>query len=519
MNIVYVPMAADLMHEGHFNIIKKANRLGNVYIGLLTDNAIMEYKKIPVLDYEQRKKVMENIKGVKKIIPQNTWDYLPNLEKLKPNFLVHGDDWKTGPQIKMRAKCIKLLKKWDGKLIEIPYTQGISTTILQRKLRSRLQWGAIQEEVIGKNELLKLNQYLEHHKYKEIFLVTGNKSYKKTGAKDIISKTLSKYNITIFDRFNNNPEYYDALKGAKLFNKAKSDIIICIGGGSVIDMGKLINAFQAHQGCEKKITIGEKYLENELCPLIAIPTTVGSGSESTHFAVIYLNNSKYSIASPKLLPTKFILDSELTANIPNQIKNISAFDGLSQAIESYWSIGSNSLSRDYSEEAIKIYINVLSKGRNYIKNNNCEDLLYAANLAGKAINITKTTAAHALSYGITIMTGLPHGHAVSLILGELFTINDKAISNYSHKYNKDYHKMILKIYSMFGVKSSVTAKKFWYKLMAENELKINLKDLGLHKKNNINTIVKNINLERLSNHPVKLDRLLLTQIFTNHSWK
>ena len=132
MNIVYVPMAADLLHEGNLNIIKEAKKLGKVYIGLLTDDAILKYKKIPVLDYNQRKIVMQNIKGITNIVQQSSWDYVPNLKKLKPKFLVHGDDWKVGAQSKMRLRCIKALNSWDGKLVEIPYTPYILHTNYMR---------------------------------------------------------------------------------------------------------------------------------------------------------------------------------------------------------------------------------------------------------------------------------------------------------------------------------------------------------------------------------------------------
>ena len=110
--IVYVGMAADVLHEGHINILKTANKLGDVVVGLLTDEAIASYKNIPYLDFKRRKVIIQNIKFVKKVIPQNTLDYVPNLNLIKPNFVVHGDDWKYGVQKKTRKKVIKVLKKW-----------------------------------------------------------------------------------------------------------------------------------------------------------------------------------------------------------------------------------------------------------------------------------------------------------------------------------------------------------------------------------------------------------------------
>ena len=128
--IVYVGMSADLIHPGHINIIKQSSSYGSVTVGLLTDRAIASYKRLPFMDYNKRLKIINSIKGVDKVIPQNTLDYTVNLEKIKPDYVVHGDDWKTGIQRETRKKVIKILKKWNGKLIEIPYTKGISSTDL-----------------------------------------------------------------------------------------------------------------------------------------------------------------------------------------------------------------------------------------------------------------------------------------------------------------------------------------------------------------------------------------------------
>tara|TARA_Y100000768_G_scaffold125687_1_gene93155 strand:+ start:5106 stop:6404 length:1299 start_codon:yes stop_codon:yes gene_type:complete len=136
MKKVYIALSADIIHKGHLNIIDEAKKHGSVTVGVLTDEAIASYKRLPFLDFEHRKLIVENIKGVKKVIPQSTLDYVPNLEKLKPDFVIHGDDWKNGVQKKTRADVIKTLKKWNGKLIEIPYTKGISSTQLNDELKT-----------------------------------------------------------------------------------------------------------------------------------------------------------------------------------------------------------------------------------------------------------------------------------------------------------------------------------------------------------------------------------------------
>ena len=132
--IVYVGLSADILHQGHINILKIANTYGDVIVGLLTDQAIASYKKIPYLDYQKRKIVIENVKYVKKVIPQKTLDYVENLQKIKPDFVVHGDDWKSGVQKNTRKRVIATLKKWSGKLIEPKYTKNISSTLIKNKI-------------------------------------------------------------------------------------------------------------------------------------------------------------------------------------------------------------------------------------------------------------------------------------------------------------------------------------------------------------------------------------------------
>jgi len=129
-SIVYIGMSADLIHPGHLNIINEAAKYGQIVIGLLTDSAIASYKRIPYMSYEQRKKIVEALKFVDKVIPQETLDYTTNLLMLKPSFVIHGDDWKEGVQKKTRQQVINTLSQWGGKLIEIPYTHGISSTQL-----------------------------------------------------------------------------------------------------------------------------------------------------------------------------------------------------------------------------------------------------------------------------------------------------------------------------------------------------------------------------------------------------
>jgi len=128
--IVYIGMSADLIHQGHLNIIAEGRKLGKVIIGLLTDEAIASYKRLPLIAFDERKLIVENMKGVEKVVPQSTLDYVPNLKEIKPDFVVHGDDWKSGVQKEVRKRVLKTIAEWGGELVEPKYTEGISSTDL-----------------------------------------------------------------------------------------------------------------------------------------------------------------------------------------------------------------------------------------------------------------------------------------------------------------------------------------------------------------------------------------------------
>lgn len=134
---VYVGMSADILHHGHINIIKESAKHGDVTVGVLTDKAIASYKRLPYITYEERKAVVEAMKGVSQVVPQETLDYRPNLEKYKPDIVVHGDDWKSGVQSKVRQQVIDKLSEWGGRLVEVAYTPDISSTKLNKAVKAQ----------------------------------------------------------------------------------------------------------------------------------------------------------------------------------------------------------------------------------------------------------------------------------------------------------------------------------------------------------------------------------------------
>ena len=161
---VYVALSADILHEGHINILKIAFNLGNVTVGLLTDKAIAEFKKLPLLNYNQRKQVIENIKFVTEVIPQDTLDYRPNLIDIKPDYVVHGDDWKKGVLKKTRGQVISILKKWSGRLIEPKYTKTISSSLIKSRLQNSVDQRSNRISIFKRLiEAKKFVRFIETH--------------------------------------------------------------------------------------------------------------------------------------------------------------------------------------------------------------------------------------------------------------------------------------------------------------------------------------------------------------------
>lgn len=164
MNKVYIGMTIDVLHHGHINIIEKARQYGDVLIGLLTDAAVADHKRLPYLNYEQRKKIVENIAGVTKVVPQNEWNYAVNIQRYKPDIMMHGDDWLEGPLAPYRTLAIQALSEYGGKLIEIPYTQGVSCSSLLDEMHKIGTTPEIRKATLKRLLLAKpLLRFIEAH--------------------------------------------------------------------------------------------------------------------------------------------------------------------------------------------------------------------------------------------------------------------------------------------------------------------------------------------------------------------
>lgn len=371
-------------------------------------------------------------------------------------------------------------------------------------------------EYIGFNSIERLEKILKKNNFRKIFLITGRKSFKNTNIKKIIFDILEEYDFYHFNDYTINPKVEDIKKGLDLFRKEKCDVIVAIGGGSVIDIGKCISLFSTNQGNIEDFLLKKVKIKQRGIPLIRIPTTAGSGSEATHFAVVYIGKIKYSLAEPKYMQPQFVIvDPQFTLSLPNNVSAVSGMDAFCQAIESYWNINSTRKSKKYAKKAIGLIINNILK---VVKNPDKEsrfNMSLAANFAGKAINITKTTACHAISYPITSFFNVPHGHAVALSLPSMIVFNSEvSLMDILDPRGKKYvEKTMKEIISMIGATTFNEAKELITQLMEDIGLETKLKNLGIKTEEDINLIIKNgFNPDRVKNNPRKLTEAELRKI-------
>ncbi len=285
-----------------------------------------------------------------------------------------------------------------------------------------------QETHFGSLALENLNRWLTGSD-DPILLVTGNQSYERCGAAAICEPLLRGREVRRVTVSQPNPRARD-IDGhlAELAVSPREQLILAVGGGSVIDTAKLMKAFRRPDALVRDKILAERRIAPDKSPLLAIPTTAGSGSESTHFAVVYADGRKYSCASPDLLPSACFLIPELLESLPAHQRAASSMDALCQGIESYWSVRSTKRTRSLAASAVSTLWRTLHDDPVAEKPRTTHRLSWASNRAGHAINESQTTAAHALSYPLTAKHGVMHGHAVSLMLPGVLEANAKTNS-------------------------------------------------------------------------------------------
>lgn len=364
-----------------------------------------------------------------------------------------------------------------------------------------------QKEYIGVGAIEVLESLLLKYSAKKVFLVTGSNSYGISGAQEHLDKLLAGYEVNRYSDFSCNPKIEDVNKEIEAFKRAQCDMVIAVGGGSVIDMAKLINFFAVSDLKPLEYLKASKSKTRKPKPLIAISTTAGSGSEATHFAVLYIGHKKYSVAHKYIIPEVAIVDPQVTMSLPPKITAVTGMDALSQAIESYWAVNSNDLSKKYAGKSIKIIMANLETAVNNPTQSVRTAMTEAAHLAGKAINITKTTAAHAISYPITSYFNVMHGQAVGLMLPSVFEYNTEVCQdNVSDPRGVAYvRKTMRELAVLIGECNTHGAKRKLESLMSKIGLKTRLGKLEIVSQRDIELIIQNgFDPERVRNNPRKV---------------
>ncbi|XMB72276.1 iron-containing alcohol dehydrogenase [Mycoplasmatota bacterium WC30] len=303
--------------------------------------------------------------------------------------------------------------------------------------------------------------------------------------KDKISLVFKDYNFVNFIEYNeSNPDIDDILVYKSHLIDTETDYVISIGGGSVIDFSKVL----IHNS---------KSNANH----IAIPTTCGTGSESTHFAVYYENDKKYSLKDKSLLPEYLILDFTFLITLPKKILISSVLDAFSQAIESFWSRSSSIDSKKMSLKALKIIVPLLRRNLLDLSDTELENLLIASNYSGKAINLTTTTAAHAFSYNITKMFNVPHGIAVCKSILNIWEYHMLNIEDFEQKME-----VINNVLGYTNSRDTIEELKTIFQNLDVNERII-------YTQSQLDYLVSNVNIERLGNNPYKFNMVEIRDIY------
>lgn len=310
-----------------------------------------------------------------------------------------------------------------------------------------------------------------------------------------------------FSEFTPNPLYEQVMAGVDIFNENACDAIVAVGGGSTIDVAKCIKLYCR---MDRSLNCLQQEYKDTHIPLIALPTTAGTGSESTRFAVIYYDGKKQSVTHNSIVPNYAILDPLVLISLPLYQKKCTMLDALCQGIESWWSVNSSDESKGYSKKAIDL---IMANWKAYIEKNTekaAEKIILAANFAGRAINITQTTAAHAMSYKLTSMYKLPHGHAVAVCLPYVWEYMVDHLDQCIDPRGSDYLSDVFNAISHeMGCSDSNEAIALFRDIMRE----LDMRNVALQNDSDIDVLTASVNAVRLINNPVKLNQTTLRAMY------
>lgn len=363
------------------------------------------------------------------------------------------------------------------------------------------------------NGIVNLPVILKEVGCKKLFLVIDS-SYPFLNIKDTIEALPVEEKVKFSD-FTPNPLYEQVCKGIELLKSSHCDTILAVGGGSAIDVAKCIKlAVLAEEGNAAIIPplVSQRLpIDGAKIPFIAIPTTAGTGSESTHNAVMYYEGAKQTVTNDGVLPDYAVLEPSVLKTLPLYQKKCTMMDALCQGIESWWSVNSTEESYEYSRKTIEL---IMANWRKYISENDDEaaaQIMLAANYGGRAINITQTTAAHAFSYKITSLYKLPHGHAVAVCLPEIWEYMIGHMNRCIDKRGLGYlTDIFVQISKAMGCKTVAQAIKVFRDMMNDMEL---ANPISVNREEELKALSTSVNPVRLKNNPIELNTVVIKELY------
>ena len=345
-----------------------------------------------------------------------------------------------------------------------------------------------------KNVKDSLQEILELTNAGNVLLVTGKQSFQISGLSRAFDGLLSGYKVNKISGSGISPEYDYIAETVNKLSNLEIDIIIAAGGGSVIDLAKIIALYLYNKQSFYADFTDHSGLK-AAAPIVAIPTTAGSGSEATHFAVMYKDGQKHSIASQEILPSYAILDPDLTSSLPPFTATCSGMDAVCQAIESLWANNATEESRQDAKTALEYLLPNIIASVNQPGTFVRKQMLLGAHHAGRAINISKTTGPHALSYYLTSKCGIPHGEAVAMNMELFIDINFEFLCQDSQTFLK----------RLFKAEDKYALIDRFTELKIHLGLKQGISDAGIYDEADLKQFFYSVNTERLANNPGNID--------------
>jgi alcohol dehydrogenase len=367
-----------------------------------------------------------------------------------------------------------------------------------RAARSRLRYG---DGVVG-----TLPETVRQAGWRRVLLVCGARSFEASGAAAVLPALEQSAEVRRWSDFSPDPDSADLLGGLRLLRDFAPDAVVGVGGGSAMDMAKLLCAYDGIEESGELLTAirSGTRIDSRDRGLALVPTTSGSGSEATHFAVVYIGEDKYSIAGPALKADRVMLDPLLTRSGSAYQRASSGIDAVCQAIESLWAAGATDRSRRFARRALGLLLRTIEGFVSHGAPEAARAMALGSHLAGRAIDISKTTAAHALSYAITKRYGISHGHAVALTLGRFIAVHAAAApERLQPGMDPQFHRQSMAvILRALGASDGDEGRRVFQAFVARLGLEHRMDAVVPADPAARDQLVRSVNLERLGNNPV-----------------